>query len=71
MKKIKQKSLKSPEYRRGSKLKLVPKVTINKRFFVLPISFAGSRKDTYLEIVWFFAYLVILHENTSAESMVN
>ena len=68
--------LKSLEYRRGSKLKLVPKVTINKRFFfVLPsinnVSFADSRNDTYLEIVWFFAYLVILHENTTAESMVN
>ena len=54
----------------------MPKVTINKSvFFVLPsinnVSFAGSRKDTYLEIVWFFAYLVILHENTTAESMVN
>ena len=53
----------------------MPKVTINKRFFVLPsinnVSFAGSRKETDLEIVWFFAYLVILHENTTAESMVN
>ena len=46
-------------------------MTINKRFIVLPrinnVSFASSRK----EIVWFFAYLVIAHENTTAESMVN
>ena len=35
------------------------------------VSFAGSRKDIDLEIVWFFAYWVIVHENTTAESMVN
>ena len=50
-------------------------MTINKRFFVLPsinyVSFAGSRKDIDLERVWFFAYWVIVHENTTAESMVN
>ena len=28
-------------------------------------------KDIDLEIVWFFAYWVIVHENTTAESMVN
>ena len=50
-------------------------MTINKRFIVLlsinNVSFVGSRKDVHLEIVWFFAYFVILHENTTAESMVN
>ena len=50
MKKVKQKS----------KIEIVLKVTINKRFFVLPsinnVSYAGSRKDIDLEIVWFFAY---------------
>ena len=35
------------------------------------VSFAGSRKDINLEIVWFFAYWVIVHENTTVESMVN
>ena len=50
-------------------------MTINKRFIGLPSmnndSFVGSRKDIDLEIVWFFAYWVIVHENTTAESMVN
>ena len=35
------------------------------------VSFVGSRKDIDLEIVWFFAYWVIVHGNTTAESMVN
>ena len=34
------------------------------------VSFAGSRKDIDLEIAWFFAYLVIVDKNTTAESMV-
>ena len=65
MKKVKQKS----------KIEIGAKSDHKQEVFVLPsinnVSFAGSRKDTYVEIVWFFAYLVILRENTIAESMVN
>ena len=49
-------------------------MTINKRFLfnsINNVSFAGTRKDIDLEIVWFFAYRVIVDDNTTAESMVN